>query len=68
MLRVRPFAKVFVDGALRSEDEELVVISIGEGRHALRFEKRGYVTLEASVTVTAGDTLKKLFTIQPESP
>ncbi len=67
MLRVRPYARVFVDGAFKSEDE-LLVISVREGRHVLRFEKPGYVTLEATVTVTAGDTLKKSFTIQPESP
>jgi serine/threonine protein kinase len=67
MLRVSPFARVFVDGAFKSEDN-LVVISVREGSHQLRFEKPGYVTLETSVTVTAGDTLKKSFTIKPESP
>lgn len=67
MLRVRPFARVFVDGAFRSEDE-LLVLSVQEGRHVLRFEKAGYVSLDATVTVTAGDTLKKSFTIQPEKP
>ena len=67
MLRVRPFARVFVDGAFKTEDE-LLVLSVREGRHLLRFEKPGHVTLEAAVTVTAGDTLKKSFTIRPEIP
>lgn len=67
MLRVTPFARVFVDGAFKSEDNKWV-LPMTEGRHVIRFEKPGYAPLEATVTVTAGDTLKKSYTIQAVSP
>ena len=67
MLRVRPFAKVFVDGVLAVEDERLVV-TLTEGRHTLRFEKAGFVPLDTAVTVPRADTLRRLFTLQPRTP
>ena len=66
-MRVQTFAKVIVDGTFKSEDE-LVVMSENEGCHARRSENRGDVTLEVSVNITAGDTLKRLFTLQAERP
>jgi hypothetical protein len=67
MVRVRPFAKIFVDGRLAAEDE-LLVTSLPEGQHRLRFEKAGFATLDTSIVIAAGDTVKRLFTLQPRTP
>jgi len=67
MLRVTPFAKVFVDGVLKAEDA-LVVMTLAGGRHVIRFEKAGFTTFEAEVMVPNADTIKTSFTIQPRPP
>ena len=67
MLRVRPFAKIFVDGRLAAEDE-LLVLPLLEGEHRLRIEKAGFATVDTTVVVAPRDTIKKLFTLKPGTP
>ncbi|WP_373070145.1 protein kinase domain-containing protein [Gemmatimonas sp.] len=67
MLRVSPFATVFIDDVLAAEDE-LIVMTLPAGRHAVRLEKPGYATLDTVVTVPPSDTLKRRFTLQPRTP
>lgn len=66
LLRVRPFAKVFVDDRLATEDA-MLVRSLSAGQHRLRFEKDGYVTLDSTIEILAGDTLKIAFVLEPRA-
>lgn len=64
LLRVRPFAKIFVDGSLAAEDA-MLVRTLSVGTHRLRFEKDGYLTRDSTVEITEGDTLKVAIVLEP---
>jgi serine/threonine protein kinase len=60
MLRVQPFAKIYVDGRFIVEDEVLRR-QLPAGRHTLRFELDGFQTKDTTITVGSGETLRLVF-------
>jgi len=62
MLRVRPFARILLDGRFIVEDEQLIR-SLSAGRHRLRFERDGFEVQDTTVTISSGDTLRVRFAL-----
>jgi len=57
-LLVVPDAKVFVDGELRGEGGTLTVPELAPGVYTVRLEAEGHESLEKTVEVVAGDTIR----------
>jgi serine/threonine-protein kinase len=54
---IRPWANVFVDGTAHGSNTRLVD-TLTAGRHTLRFERDGFVTVDTTVTLRPGQTLQ----------
>jgi serine/threonine-protein kinase len=54
---IRPWANVFIDGAAHGSNTRLVD-TLAVGRHTLRFERDGFVTVDTTVTLQPGQTLQ----------
>jgi serine/threonine protein kinase len=54
---VRPWANVFIDGTARGSNTRLVD-TLTAGPHALRFERDGFVTVDSTVTLRPGQTMR----------
>ncbi len=57
-LLVVPDAKVFVDGELRGEGATVTVSALAPGVYTVRLEAEGHESLEQTVEVKAGDTIR----------
>jgi serine/threonine protein kinase len=57
-LLIIPDAKVYVDGELRGEGGTVTVPQLPPGVYTVRLEAEGHETLEKTVEVAAGDTLR----------
>jgi serine/threonine-protein kinase len=62
-IRIRPAATVFVDGVSKGErgsfEESLTV-----GQHVLRIERDGYVPVDTTITIRAGQPFRSTFSLQ----
>ncbi len=58
LLRPSPGGNVFVDGMLVSATTTRVEETFDTGRHTVRIERDGYVTVDTTVTITAHDTTR----------
>jgi len=63
MIRVGPFAKIFVDGRLAVEDVQLIR-QLSAGTHRIRFEKDGFQMKDTTIVITAGDTIRRVFRLE----
>jgi serine/threonine protein kinase len=58
LLRPSPGGNVFIDGLLVSATTTRVQETFDAGRHTVRIERDGYVTVDTTVTITANDTTR----------
>ena len=61
-----PWATVFLDGVMYADETRGFRDSLAAGRHELRFERSGYVTIDTSVTLQAGETTTLRIRMIPE--
>jgi serine/threonine protein kinase len=60
-------ARVIVDGVTRAEGNR-VPLQLEPGRHVLRLERDGFLSLDTVVTLAGGDTVLRRFTLVRRTP
>ena len=56
LLRPSPGGNIFIDGRLAASTTTRLEENLDAGRHTIRIEREGYVTVDTTITVTANET------------
>jgi serine/threonine-protein kinase len=62
-IRIRPAATVVLDGVNQGQ-KALLEATLSAGQHVLRIERDGYITVDTTITIVAGQPWRSLFTLQ----
>jgi hypothetical protein len=65
-VNANPYGKVYIDG-VDIGDTPVVKSAVTPGKHTIRVQREGYKPASETVTVDAGNTILKSYTLIPES-